>query len=127
MSKEESSHTFEIPENEFQKRSYNANEIETIVKEIIRYTLVPSISNLRRTNMEEYKLNVMKKFGEFHYNCPSLFFTIIENPTGFPMYRLKEMLEMKRKIEAQEISNDEADKVMGEKYYNEFAGKYNFK
>jgi hypothetical protein len=70
---------------------------------------------------------MMAKYGEFHYNCPTLFFMIIENPSGFPMYRLKEMLEMKRKIEKSEINNDDADRQMGQKYYDEFAGKYNFK
>ncbi len=112
---------------EYQKRTYSANEIENIVKDIISYSLKSDVSKARRENIDNYKQHMMAKYGEFHYNCPSLFFMIIENPSAFPMYRLNEMLEMKRKIENNAISNEDADKNIGEKYYNEFAGKYNFK
>jgi hypothetical protein len=112
---------------EYQKRSYSANEIENIVKDIISYSLKADVSKARRENIDQYKQHMMAKYGEFHYNCPTLFFMIIENPSGFPMYRLNDMLSMKRKVESKEINTDDADKEMGQKYFNEFAGKYNFK
>ncbi len=114
-------------QTEYEKRSYSANEIESIVKEIISYSLTSIVSKARRENIDNYKQHMMAKYGEFHYNCPTLFFKIIENPTAFPINRLNEMLEMKRRIEENQISNEEADKSMGQKYFNEFAGKYNFK
>ncbi len=114
-------------QEEYTKRTYTSNEIETIVKEIISYALKPEVSKARREQIDNYNQHMMKKFGEFHYNCPTLFFKIIENPSGFPMYRLAEMLEMKRKMESQELSSEEADKTLGQKYYDEFAGKHKFK
>lgn len=112
---------------EYTKRTYTANEIENIVKEIISYALKSDVSKARRENVDNYNQHMMKKYGEFHYNCPALFFKIIENPSGFPIYRLNEMLEMKRKMESQEVSNEDADKNIGQKYYDEFAGKHKFK
>jgi hypothetical protein len=113
--------------HEFEKKSYSSDEIEKIVRELISYSLRTDVSKVRRENIDQYKQHMMATYGEFHYNCPTLFFMIIENPSGFPMYRLKEMLEMKRKIEKSEMSNDDADRQLGQKYYDEFAGKYNFK
>ncbi len=113
--------------DQYEKKLYSSAEIETIVKEIISYSLKSDVSKARRENIDNYKQHMMSKFGEFHYNCPALFFMIIENPSGFPIYRLNEMLEMKRKIEQNQLSNEDADKTIGKKYFDEFAGKYNFK
>jgi hypothetical protein len=112
---------------QYEKKTYSSNEIESIVKSIISYALKSDVSKVRRENIDQYKQHMMAKYGEFHYNCPTLFFMIIENPSGFPMYRLQEMLQMRRKIENREVSGEDADKAMGQKYYDEFAGKYNFK
>lgn len=112
---------------EYTKRTYSSNEIESIVKEIISYALTSEVSKARRTQIDNYNQHMMKKFGEFHYNRPTLFFKIIENPSGFPIYRLNEMLEMKKKMESNELSTEDADKIVGQKYYDEFAGKYRFK
>jgi hypothetical protein len=112
---------------EYQKRSYSADEIEKIVKDIISYSLKSDVSKARRENVDQYKQHMMAKYGEFHYNCPTLFFMVVENPSGFPMYRLNDMLAMKRKVESKEVESEDADKQMGQKYFDEFAGKYNFK
>ncbi len=113
--------------NEFEKKTYTTDEIESIVRNIIAYAQKSDVSKARRENIDMYKQHMMAKYGEFHYNCPTLFFMIIENPSGFPMYRLNEMLNMRRKIESKEMSGEDADKTLGQKYFDEFAGKYNFK
>jgi hypothetical protein len=51
---------------------------------------------------------------------PTLFFTIIENPSSFPIYRLDEMLNLKKKIENKEVSEEKISVQLGQKYYNEF-------
>jgi hypothetical protein len=71
-------------QEEYTKRTYTSNEIETIVKEIISYALKSEVSKARRENVDNYNQHMMKKFGEFHYNCPTLFFKIIENKQMFP-------------------------------------------
>jgi hypothetical protein len=62
----------------------------------------------------------MQSFTDVHQRYPTLFFTIIENPTTFPVGRLDELLNYKKRIEREEASEEEVSKELGEKYYNEF-------
>jgi hypothetical protein len=62
----------------------------------------------------------MQEFTEFHVNSPTLFFSIVENPSTFPMYRLNEMLNVKKLIESNRITEEKASIALGQKYYNEF-------
>jgi len=114
------------PNMEYEKRLRSADEIERMVRDLVAFALRPETTQMRRSNLDAYKQFMMNKFGEFHYNYPTLFFTIVENPSGFPMYRLNEMLRMKRKIETNEVKQEEVEKELGQKYFDEFAGKNRF-
>lgn len=98
----------------------NASIIKTQVSEIISFCLKKENTKERRENIDEYKQVCMRKFTNFHQKYPTLFFSIIENPSSFPLYRLDEMLSLKRKIEDNEINEQKASIHLGQKYYNEF-------
>jgi hypothetical protein len=94
--------------------------IKEQVMEIIAFCLNRENTIKRRNEIDEYKQICMAKFPNFHQNYPTLFFSIIENPSAFPLYRLNEMLSLKRKIEDKEVTEERASVHMGQKYYNEF-------
>jgi hypothetical protein len=94
--------------------------IKKQVTEIISFCIKRENSIMRNQNIDEYKQVCMRKFTNFHQKYPTLFFSIIENPSSFPLYRLDEMLSLKRKIENNEINEQRASVHLGQKYYNEF-------
>jgi hypothetical protein len=94
--------------------------IKKQVNEIISFCIKRENSIMRNQNIDEYKQICMRKFTNFHQKYPTLFFSIIENPSSFPLYRLDEMLSLKRKIENNEINEQRASVHLGQKYYNEF-------
>jgi hypothetical protein len=93
----------------------SADSIKKQIKDIISQCLA-----MNRSNMDEYKQICLRKFTNFHQKYPSLFFKIIENPSTFPMYRIEEMLKIKKKIEKNEIEQEKAAVYFGDKYYKEF-------
>ena len=103
-----------------QNKIESANEIKEQVSEIIKYCLKRENNTMRRDNIDHYKQNCMRVFTDFHQKYPTLFFSIIENPSSFPLYRLDEMLNLKKKIEENEINEEKASVHLGQKYYNEF-------
>ena len=98
----------------------NADIIKEQVNEIIKYCLLTENISIRINNIDEYKQNCMKKFTNFFQNYPTLFFSIIEKPSSFPLYRLDEMLNLKKKIENKELNEEKTSVLLGQKYYNEF-------
>ncbi len=98
----------------------NASEIRKQVTELITFCLKGENNVLRRNNIDEYNRLVMTRYTNFHQKFPTLFFSIIENPSSFPLYRLDEMLKLKSKIEKKEIDENQASVHLGQKYYNEF-------
>lgn len=123
----EKSDLVSVEQMSYERKDRTADEIEVLVREIYRYAMGNEATKMRRENMDNYKQFMMRKFGEFHYNYPTLFFALIENPSGFPMNRLRDMLAMKRKVETQVITQEEADVKMGQDYFDEFAGGKGFK
>ena len=97
-----------------------AEVIKKQVEEILNFCLSKDNISKRRNNIDEYKQICMKQFPNFHMNYPTLFFSIIENPSTFPVYRLEEMLSLKSKIENNEMDDKRASVHMGQKYYDEF-------
>lgn len=97
-----------------------ASEVKSQVDEIISFCIKKENMKLKRENIDEYKQLCMRTYTSFHQNYPTLFFSIIENPTTFPKYRLDEMLSLKRKIENEETNEQKASVYLGNKYYNEF-------
>ena len=98
----------------------NSDIIEEKVKDIISFCLKKDMTIKRRDSIDEYKQICMIKFTDFHQKYPTLFFSIIEKPSSFPLYRLNEMLRLKKKIENNEINEEKASIHLGHKYYNEF-------
>jgi len=97
-----------------------ADIIKKQVNEIIKFCIKKENNIIRRDNIDQYKQTCMMKFTNFHQKYPTLFFSIIENPSSFPLYRLDEMLSLKRKIDENEINEQKASVHLGQKYYNEF-------
>lgn len=97
-----------------------ADVIKKQVNEIITFCIKKENSIMRRDNIDQYKQSCMIKFTNFHQKYPTLFFSIIENPSSFPLYRLDEMLSLKKKIDENEINEQKASVHLGQKYYNEF-------
>jgi hypothetical protein len=99
-------------------------ESSTVIKnqimDMMVHILKKDIREKRAENMDEYKKYCMEKFTNLHQRYPTLFFTIIENPSSFPIYRLDEMLNLKKKIENKEVSEEKISVQLGQKYYNEF-------
>ena len=98
----------------------SASIIKNQVIEIIGFCCKKENTIQRRNNIDEYKQLCMRTFSEFHQKYPTLFFSIIEKPSSFPLYRLDEMLFIKKKIEDNEINQERASVHLGQKYYNEF-------
>lgn len=107
--------------------SATADEVMEQVQDIMRFCMKKEQSQLRRTNMDEYKQLCMRTYTSFFETYPTLFFTLIENPSSFPMYRLRELLAFKKKVEEGELKSEDADVILGQKYFDEFAGRGNFK
>ena len=121
MSAESSTHVSEVqpgdPEIQVMEKS---SEIKEQVMDIISFCLKRDNSIKRRDSMDEYKQLCMVTFTNFHQKYPTLFFSIIENPSSFPLYRLDELLNLKQKIENNELNEGRASAHLGQKYYNEF-------
>ena len=109
----------EMP-NDLETTMETSSEIKEQVMDMMSYILKRDITKKRIENMDEYKQECMVKFTNFHQRYPTLFFSIIENPSSFPIYRLDEMLELKKKIEQNKIDEEKASVQLGNKYYNEF-------
>ena len=108
-----------IPEEDVLKPE-SSTEIKNQIMDMMVHILKKDIREKRAENMDEYKKYCMAKFTNLHQRYPTLFFTIIENPSSFPIYRLDEMLNLKKKIENKEVSEEKISVQLGQKYYNEF-------
>jgi hypothetical protein len=97
-----------------------ASDIKNQVTELISFCLRRDNTKMRTENMDEYKQLCMRTFTNFHQNYPTLFFSIVEKPSSFPLFRLEEMLIIKEKIEDNVIEEKDASVYLGQKYYNEF-------
>jgi hypothetical protein len=97
-----------------------ADIIKENVEKILEFCLLKENRTLRRENMDAYKQKCMRQFTFMHQKYPTLFFSLIENPTTFPIYRLEEMLSLKKRIETEELTTENASVRVGQQYYDEF-------
>jgi hypothetical protein len=97
-----------------------ADIIKENVEKILEFCLLKENRTLRRENIDAYKQTCMREFTFMHQKYPTLFFSLIENPTTFPVYRLEEMLSLKKRIEAEELTTENASVRVGQQYYDEF-------
>ena len=98
----------------------NADTIKKNIEDLISFCVKRDNLILKRDNIDNYKRLMMNKFYYIHQKYPTLFFTVIENPTTFPISRLEEMLDIKRNIENNTTTNEQASVHLGQKYYDEF-------
>ena len=98
----------------------NSETIRKNIEDLITFCVKRDNLILKRDNIDNYKRLMMDKFYYIHQKYPTLFFTVIENPTTFPISRLEEMLCLKRNIENNVTTNDEASVHLGQKYFDEF-------
>ena len=98
----------------------SAEEIKKKVNVLVQFCLNKENTQLRQRNMDQYKKLCMDTHSYFHQKYPTLFFLIIENPSTFPMYRLDELLNVKKLVEQNKISEKNANVALGQKYYDEF-------
>jgi hypothetical protein len=97
-----------------------ADIIKENVEKILEFCLLKENRTLRKENMDAYKQKCMRHFTFMHQKYPTLFFSLIENPTTFPIYRLEEMLSLKKRIETEELTTENASVRVGQQYYDEF-------
>ena len=97
-----------------------ADIIKENVEKILEFCLLKENRTLRRENMDAYKQKCMREITFMHQKYPTLFFSLIENPTTFPIYRLEEMLSLKKRIETEELTTENASVRVGQQYYDEF-------
>lgn len=97
-----------------------ADIIKENIEKIMEFCLLKENRTLRRENMDAYKQKCMREFTFMHQKYPTLFFSLIENPTTFPIYRLEEMLSLKKRIEIEELTTENASVRVGQQYYDEF-------
>ena len=98
----------------------NADTIKKNIEDLISFCVKRDNLILKRDNIDNYKRLMMNKFYYIHQKYPTLFFTVIENPTTFPISRLEEMLHLKKNIENNSTTNEQASVHLGQKYYDEF-------
>jgi hypothetical protein len=98
----------------------DASLIKKNIEELIAFCVKRENLTLKRDNIDQYKRLMMDKYSHVHQKYPTLFFSVIENPTTFQMKRLDEMLNLKKQIENNQKTNEQASIVLGQKYYDEF-------
>ena len=97
-----------------------ADIIKENVEKILEFCLLKENRTMRKENIDGYKQKCMREFSFMHQKYPTLFFSLIENPTTFPIYRLEEMLSLKKRIENEELTTENASVRIGQEYYDEF-------
>jgi len=97
-----------------------SSQVKERVSKLISFCLKKDITKIRKERMDDYKQICMREFTSFHEKYPTLFFSIVENPSAFPLYRLDEMLALKANIEKKNTDEEKASLHLGQKYYDEF-------
>lgn len=97
------------------------NKLLKIVNMILKDATSEEMQQLFNTNSVMYHKKLNDKYQEFSLTYPGLFNTIADNPKSFDIRRLVQMLEMKKRITNQEITQEEASTKIGQQYYDEFA------
>ena len=72
----------------------NSDTIRKNIEDLITFCVKRDNLTLKRDNIDNYKRLMMDKFYYIHQKYPTLFFTVIENPTTFPISRLEELLSL---------------------------------
>ena len=114
--------------DKFQEKEDSGDKIvsnEDIMKnvyEIIKMKKNVEMRKLKIINRDKYMRTFIQKFETFHMSFPSIFNSIMDED-NFEVSRLKEMLEMRKKIQDNKISNFDACVKISTKYTDEFIKK----
>jgi hypothetical protein len=100
--------------------SYTDEKLIKIIENIISFSTSNDMKEIFHKNNNLYRKTLIDKYPEFSKDCPGLFNTIIDNPKKFDMNRLQYMLNMRNKIKNNEISQTDADKKLGQEYFDEY-------
>ena len=91
------------------------SEVELVRK----YIKKPELKKLHKNNYQEYESHLKNKFSNFSEKKPFLFDMAISQE-NFDFSKLKEFISMLDKVKSGKISNENASKIIGEKYYNQY-------
>ena len=92
-----------------------------VIESLIAMATSDELQTIYKVNSTQYHRMLTQKYQEFSLTYPGLFNTIVDNPKNFDMGRLKQMLEMKKRVKERELSYEEASTKIGQQYYDEFA------
>lgn len=92
---------------------YNATEIQSMVRNMD--DTKKKYKSLKQTNYEEYQKKLQEENQILHFNYPSIFTLHAEDKLDATFFY---MLNMKRRVERGELTEDDASKEVGQRLYN---------
>lgn len=94
-------------------------------KEILAYaqSLINEVKNVpeQLRQSAKFEVSIIKKHKIFYDTYKMAVKTILRYGENFDLNELKTMLELRDKLKAGQISKEDANKEIGQKYYNRFA------
>lgn len=97
------------------------DKLISVVEMLIKHATTKEMKSLLKTNSVMYHKILNETHKEFSLTYPGLFNTIVDEPEKFDINRLKQMLEMKKKVNQNKLTYEEASTKIGQQYYDEFA------
>lgn len=107
---------------ESDKKELTNKEILENVTSMMKLKKQTSIKKLKITNINEYRKKFMNEYLQLHLNYPTIYNMVLESD-DFELNRLKEMLEMRQRVQDSKITNFDASVQISQKYTNEFIKK----
>ena len=98
---------------------------EEILSSVKRMLLLKKINEVKKkkiSNYNEYYKFFVNEFMRLHMNLPTIFNKVLEDD-NFELYRLKEMLKMRKNVDDKKITNFDASVKISQKYTDEFVKK----
>jgi len=100
--------------------TFTNEQIYQKVKEIRQVSRSPAITTLRNTNRKEYNEKLQKQYSDFYHAYPTLFDTLIKDPRNFDLEKLKTMLNLKKKVDTEQVGYEDASKAISHKMFLEY-------
>lgn len=97
--------------------SLTSVQIQALVRNMD--TSIRRHKGLKRTNQIEFRKKVTEENPRLYEEFPSIFEMHIEGKLDETFF---EMLKLRRKIETNEITEDEASKIIGQKLFDRYVG-----
>lgn len=97
-------------------------EILSSVKRMLLLKKNNEVKKKKISNYNEYYKFFVNEFMRLHMNLPTIFNKVLEDD-NFELYRLKEMLKMRKNVDDKKITNFDASVKISQKYTDEFVKK----